>query len=150
MSKKTIVSIALLFISPLIVYFVWPTDESRIKKLFKEGAKAVEEEKVDDVMSKVSFNYTDEHGFSYLALKEVAQRMFGQFSHIRVEYRITRIDIKGEKAVAELDIRVIASRGQETGYVAGDASAPEPIKFFLEKERLKWLVTKTEGIPVGL
>jgi hypothetical protein len=64
MSKKTVMSLAVLILSPLIIYFLWPSDESRIKKLFREGAKAIELEKIDDVMSKVSFNYTDDHGLT--------------------------------------------------------------------------------------
>ena len=148
MSKKTVAAIAFLIISPLIIYLLWPSDESRIKKLFKEGAKAVEEEKVNEVMSKVSYNYTDEHGLSYLYLKKFLQQVFGEFSHIRVEYDITGLEIKEGKAVAEVDVRVIASRGAETGYVVGDATAPRHIKFSLEKERVKWLVERTEGLPI--
>ena len=62
MSRKTIVSLGLLILSPVIVYLLWPSDEAKIKKLFRDGAKAREQEKIDDVMSKVSFNYTDGRG----------------------------------------------------------------------------------------
>jgi hypothetical protein len=150
MSKKTVAAIAFLILSPLIIYLLWPSAESRIRKVFKEGAQAVEEEKTDDVMSKVSYNYTDEHGLSYLYLKKFLQQTFGEFSHIGVEYRITGIGIKEGKADVGVDVRVIASRGGETGYVVGDATEPHHIRFFLEKERLKWLVTRTEGLPAGI
>ena len=62
MSKKTVISLAILILAPLIIYFLWPSDENRIKKLFREGAQAIEQEKIDDVMSLVSFNYTDDRG----------------------------------------------------------------------------------------
>jgi len=148
MSKKTVISLAILILSPLIIYFLWPTDESRIKKLFREGAKAVEQEKIGDVMSKVSFNYTDEHGLSYITLKEVMGRVFQQMSGIKVEYEIKNITVKEASATADLDIRVIASYGQETGYTVGDAAKPAHMKFYLEKERTKWLVNKIEGLPL--
>ena len=148
MSKKTVILLAVLILSPLIIYLLWPTDESRIKKLFREGAKEVEEEKISEVMSKVSFNYTDDHGLSYIALKEMMGRVFQQMSGIKVEYEIKNITVKEASATADLDIRVIASYGQETGYTVGDAANPAHMKFYLEKERTKWLVSKTEGLPV--
>jgi hypothetical protein len=147
MSKKTVVAIAILILSPLIIYLIWPSDESRIKKLFREGAKAVESKKIADVMSKVSFNYTDEHGLSYIVLKQGLERVFREMSNIQIEYEIIRIDVKDKTAVAEVDIRVIATYGKETGYFVGDAAKPAHIKFFLDKERTKWYISKTEGLP---
>jgi len=146
MSKKTIISLALLVLSPLIIYFLWPSDENRIKKLFSEGAKALEQEKIDDVMSKVSFNYTDDQGLAYLYIKKGMENVFQKMSGIKIEYAIKNITIKDATANADLEIRVIASYGQDTGYVAGDAAKPVHMKFFLEKERATWLVSKTEGL----
>ncbi len=149
MSRKTIISLGLLILSPLIIYFLWPSDENRIKKLFKEGAKAIEEEKLDDVMSKVSFNYTDNQGLAYITIKEGMSRVFQQMSGIKIEYEIKNISINDAVATADLDLRVIASCGEEAGYVVGDAATPAHMKFFLEKERASWLVAKTEGLRLA-
>lgn len=148
MSKKTVIFLVVLILSPLIIYFLWPSDEYRIRKLFREGAKAIEKEKIDDVMSRVSFNYTDDNGLSYIAIKEGMGRVFQQMSGIKVEYKIKNITIRNTSASADLDIRVIASYGQDTGYTVGDAAEPAHMKFYLEKERASWLVSKTEGIPL--
>jgi len=148
MSKKTVIFLVILILAPVIIYFLWPSDESRIRKLFREGAKAIEQEKIDEVMSRVSFNYTDERGLSYLTVKEGMARVFQQMSGIKIEHEIKNITVKDSSATADLDIRVIASRGQETGYAVGDAAEPAHIKFYLEKERAKWLVSKTEGMPL--
>ena len=148
MSKKTVICLALLVLAPLVIYFLWPSDESRIKKLFREGAKAIEEKKADDVMSLVSFNYTDDQGLAYITIKEGMGRVFKQMSGIKIDYEIKNITIKDRTAAADLDIRVTASYGQDTGYVVGDSAKPAHMKFFLEKERAKWLVIKTEGIPL--
>ena len=146
MSKKTVISLAILILSPLIIYFLWPSDESRIKKLFREGAKAIELEKIDDVMSRVSYNYTDDKGLAYITIKEGMGRVFQQMSGIKIDYEIKNITIKDKTATADLDMRVIVSYGQDTGYAVGDAATPAHMKFFLEKERTAWLVTKTEGL----
>ena len=147
MSKKTVISLAILILAPLIIYFLWPSDENRIKKLFREGAHAIEQEKIDDVMSWVSFNYTDDKGLAYITIKEGMARVFQQMSGMKIDYEIKNITIKDRTATADLDIRVIASYGEDTGYAVGDAAKPAHMKFFLEKERAKWLVNKTEGLP---
>jgi len=149
MSRKSFIIPALLIMAPVIIYFLWPSDESRIRKLFREGAKAIEQEKIDEVMAAVSFNYTDEYGLTYLYIKEGMMRVFQRMDGIKVEYEITRLEIKDAGAAAELDIRVIASEGNDTGYAVGDAARPVHMKFTLEKQRTTWLVIRTEGLPLN-
>jgi hypothetical protein len=148
MSKKSIAFLVILIISPVIIYLLWPSDASRIRKLFREGAKAIEERNVEDVMAKVSFNFSDDHGLSYITLKRVIERTFREMSGIQVEYEIKDLVIKDEKATAEVDLRIIATYGKETGYVVGDAAKPARLTFTLDKERTTWLVTRVEGLKV--
>ncbi len=146
MSKKSIILIFILILSPIIIYFLWPSDESRIKKLIKEGAAAVEKEEIDNVMAKVSFNYQDNQGFTYILLKRVFEEQFKRMSGIKVEYENLRIEVKDKSASASFDLRVIATIGNDTGYIIGDLKTPEHLKLYLEKERINWLVTKAEGL----
>ncbi len=146
MSKKSVILLFLLIISPVLIYFLWPSDESRIKKLIKEGAAAVEKEEIDNVMAKVSFNYQDNHGFTYILLKRVFEEQFKRMSGIKVEYENLRIEVKDKSASASFDLRVIATIGNDTGYIIGDLKTPEHLKLYLEKERINWLVTKAEGL----
>jgi hypothetical protein len=149
MSRKSVIILVLLIMAPVIIYFLWPSDESRIRKLFREGAKAIEQEKIDEIMTAVSFNYTDEYGLTYLYVKEGMMRVFQRMDSIKVEYVITRLEVKDAAAAAELDIRVIASEGNDTGYALGDAARPMHMKFTLEKQRTTWLVIRTEGLPLN-
>ncbi len=149
MSRKSAILLALLIMVPVIVYFLWPTDESRIRKLFRQGAKAIEQEKIDGVMAAVSFNYTDDYGLTYLYIKEGMMRIFQRMDGITVEYEITLLEIKDDTASAELDIRVIARAGNDVGYAVGDAARPVHMTFILEKQRTTWLVTRTEGLPLN-
>lgn len=147
MSRKTIFLLSVLLITPLVIYFVWPSDESRIKKLFREGSQAIEKEDIDAAMSKVSFNYTDEYGFNYLYIKESLKRVFQQMSDIKIEYEHLKITVRDKTAKAEMDLRVVATLGTDTGYILGDMPDPVHLTFTLEKERTKWMITKTEGMP---
>ena len=148
MSRKSIALLVLLIMAPVIIYLLWPSDEARIKKLFSEGAKAVEGRKVEDVMSKVSYNYSDGHGLSYITLKQAVERTFKEMSGIQVEYDIRDIKIREKNASAKLDLRIIATHGSDTGYAVGDAARPAHLTFWLEKERTKWLVTKVDGLKM--
>lgn len=146
MSKKSAILLFLLIISPVLIYFLWPSDESRIRKLIKEGAAAVEKKEVDNVMAKVSFNYQDNHGFTYILLKKTLETQFKKMSGIKVEYENLKIEVKDKSASASFDLRVIATIGNDTGYYIGDIKNPVRMKLFLEKERLNWIVIKTEGL----
>jgi hypothetical protein len=149
MSRKTVSLLILLIITPVLIFLLWPSDENRIKKLFREGAKAIEREKIDAVMAKVSFNYTDDQGLTYLYLKEGMTRVFQRMEHITIEYDLTGITVEEKKATVELDVRVTARSGQDAGYIVGDAARPLHMRFLLDKERTTWLVIKTEGMPLN-
>jgi hypothetical protein len=147
MSRKTIILLLFLFILPLVLYFLWPSDEARIKKVFREGSKAIEKKDLDAVMSNVSFHYTDEYGFNYLYIKESMKRVFQQMGDIDIDYENLAITVTDKAAKAEMDVRVVATMGNERGYILGDLPNPVHLTFTLEKQRTKWLVTKTEGMP---
>ena len=146
MSKRSIILLMLLIVSPVIIYFLWPSDEGRIRKLFREGAKAVEQKKAEEVMSKVSYNYTDQNGLSYLVLRQGLEREFRRMDKISIEYVITKLEVREKTATAGVDLRVIASYGKDAGYVVGDAANPAHLVFSLEKGPTGWLIDSTEGI----
>lgn len=147
MSRKSIALLFILIAAPLIIYLIWPSDESRIKKLFREGAQAVEKRDLDAAMAKVSYNYRDEYGLTYLYMKEIMKSAFQKMRDIKVEYENLKINIADRAATADMDVRIIATIGNDTGYVMGDLPNPVHLKFTLEKERTTWLVTKAEGLP---
>lgn len=147
MRKKTIAFLLTAIVTPLIIYLVWPSDESRIKKVFKEGSRAIEKEDLETVMAKVSFNYRDEYGMTYLYLKELMKSVFKQAEDIKIEYDNVRITVLDDTATTNMDVLILATMGNNTGYILGDLSEPAHLTFTLEKERTRWLVTKTEGLP---
>ena len=151
MKKMWMAGIFALSVSILTAYLFWPTDESRIRTLFKEGAKAVESGDFAGVMARVSYSYRDEYGMTYLSLREALKRQFQRLSDISVEYEHLRVHVHGDAATAELEMRVIATSGNETGYIIGDIRAPLRVRFTLDKERTGWLIVKAEGFegPYG-
>lgn len=147
MNRKSLILISIPFVLAVLIYLLWPSDESRIKKLFKEGSQAIEKEDLDGVMSKISFNYHDEYGMNYLYIKESMKSIFQQMNDIKIEYENLKIKVDKKTATADMDVRILVTIGDDTGYIFGDLAKPVHLTFTLEKERAKWLVTKTEGLP---
>ncbi len=145
--KKSLLIFHIFFALAFLTYLLWPTDESRVKKLFKEGAEAIEREDLDAVMSKVSFNYRDDYGMTYLSVKESMQSVFERMSDIKITRENLAIKINDKTATGDLDVRIVATVGNNFGYVMGDLRKPVHLRFTLEKEKMKWLITKTEGLP---
>lgn len=155
MNKKLLIGSLFLLILIAGLYLLWPSDEKRIRRLFEKGAKAVEVEDLDGVMSVISYNYRDDYGVTYLYLKNLLKKEFDIMSDVDVEYEDLEIKVlkggKGEspqvsgRATAEMKVRVIATIGNETGYILGDIKTPLQLTFTLNKERAKWLIVKTEG-----
>jgi hypothetical protein len=147
MNKKIIGFLLLITAGIMIYIFFFPSDESRIKKLFREGSLAIEKEDIDAVMSKVAYNYRDEYGLTYLYIRESMKSVFQRLKDIKVEYENLKIVVHDKTAEADMDVRIVATIGNETGYIFGDMPDPVHLRFTLEKERTKWLVTKTDGLP---
>jgi hypothetical protein len=144
MNVRSAIVLFLLVVSPVIVYLVWPSDESRIRKLINKEVKAAEEEDIEAFMSGISFNYQDERGLSYLLIRRLLQRELKTLSDIEVEREGLRIEVEGEgdRASAALDVRVIASEGEARGYYWGDIKEPVRLSLELRKEPAgRWLIT---------
>lgn len=147
MRKKTIIALLVFIIIPVMIYVLYPTDELRIKKLIKRGAIAIEQEDLDKVMSFVSFNYRDDYGMTHLYVREAFKRLFNVYDTLDIEYEGIRISVNEKKAIAEMDVRVVVAQGADAGYLVGDAGNALHITLTLEKEKVRWQVMKTEGLP---
>ena len=148
MSRRTVILIFLLIVVPVMVYFFIPTDRTRIQKLINKGAAAIEKEDEASVMACVSFNYRDDYGMTYLYLKESFKRLFQRRDGISVDYEVLDIELDDNIAVAKLRVRVLSSSGSGKHYIVGSVAEPLDIILILEKEKLKWQVTRTEGVNV--
>jgi hypothetical protein len=141
MGVRSAIALLILVISPVLVYLFWPSDESRIRKLIREEVRAVEEEDIDAFMSGVAFHYQDEYGLSYLLLKRLVEREFRAFSEIGMEYGGLGIDVSDERAMAGMDVRVLADRGVGRGYYWGDFREPVRLELELKKGPAgRWLI----------
>ncbi|HXX57793.1 MAG TPA: hypothetical protein VEI96_07305 [Thermodesulfovibrionales bacterium] len=140
--------IVFLILSLLVVtaWLLWPSDESRIRRTLKEEVKAMEAGDVDGVMAKISYAYHDEYGMSYLTLGEELKRQLKTLSDITVEYEDLMIRVEDGEATAEFMLRVIATKGNETGYIIGDVKTPLRLRLVLRKEHGRWLIAETKSL----
>ena len=124
-------------------YVLWPTEEQRIERSLHGLARALEEKKVNDVISFLSFNYSDNHGARYLLVKKQLERSLPEYSDIRVELEPASIVVSQNTAQVRTGIRVSAVHGFDMGYFVGDFDHPAPVALVMEKHPPgKWLVLK--------
>lgn len=136
----------LLFVCAVLFYIFYPSDENRIRRIINSCGKAAASEDIDKFMESVSYNYRDDHGNNYLVLKKRLETAFKRLDNIDIEKNIRKISVSGSLAEADLLVRVLASKGGETGYIIGDAIEAQKIKIFFTKTSYNWLITKVEGI----
>jgi hypothetical protein len=150
MSKRNIILLSLFIAIALIIYVSLPSDKAEIKKVIKKGKNSIEKEDIDSVMACVSLNYRDDYGFTYLYLKDGFKKFFELYSDIEVGYKNLKINIDKDKkeAKAVLDVWVLVSSGDNRGYILGSITDPVHITLRLIKERFKWRVKRTEGLPL--
>ena len=136
----------ILFITAVItVIFLFPSDKKRIRKAIGAVEQAVVNEDVQALMDRVSFNYADEYGGSYLTLKKRAEHLFNTYDDFDVTAIIAGIAIIEEKATVDLEVSLVASSGSERGYLFGNAGGHREIKVFFEKSKLNWMITRLEA-----
>lgn len=138
--------LAALILCAAAVYIFYPTDEKRIIRVINNSEDAVADKNIDKLMEYVSYNYRDDYGSGYIQIKKILQTVFNRLNDIKIERNITKISVRENFAEAELDVRVIASEGENRGYIIGDAGQAAAIKIFFEKSSYKWLITKVEGV----
>lgn len=125
------------------VYGFWPTEEQRIEKSLRGLAGALEEKNVEEVMAYLSFNYSDNHGASYLLLKKNLERILPEYSDIRIEMDLLSVAVSENTAQVRLGIRASAVHGHDMGYFVGDMDHPAPVTLSMEKHPPgKWVVFK--------
>ena len=134
--------ICLVFIRPLLI-----SDEARIRKGVREGARAIEAKDLEKCLQHVSLHYKDEYGLTHLSVKGLLIRIFQEFDAFEIELenlRITLLD-KGT-AFATFDLKVKVSYRGQRAYLLGSGDFSNRIKMSFAREGGRWMVTQVEGV----
>ncbi len=134
----------LLALSFFLIKFVFVSEEKKISKAIEAGEKALEAKDLDGCMKRLSYNYSDEYGLSYLQVKKFLERFFQEFQKVDIEKEILNIEVKEKDARVSMNLIIIVTLQEQRGYFIGSHAKPELIKIDLEKVRTNWLVKKVE------
>ena len=126
----------------IIAIVVFPSDKKRIRKAIRTCEQAIINENNEELMSFISFNYSDDYGGSYLMLKKRSERLFKTYDDYEIIADIVGITVNEGKAIADLKVSIIASEGNERGYLLGDAGYPREIKVYFEKDKFGWAIVR--------
>ena len=135
---------ALVVAAIIIVIVVFPSDNKRIRKAISTCEQAVINGNGEALMSLISFNYADDYGGSYLTLKKRSERLFKHYDDFEFIVDIVGITVNEGEAVADLKLSLIASAGNERGYLFGDAGSHREIRVYLGKEKFGWMIVRLD------
>ena len=136
--------VALVVAAIIIVIVLFPSDKKRIRKAISACEQAVINENSAALMSLISFNYSDDYGGSYLTLKKRSERLFKTYDDFEFIVDIVGITVNEGEAVADLKLSLIASAGNERGYLFGDAGSHREIRVYLGKEKFGWVIVRLD------
>ena len=144
MDRNRLLLLMVILIAASLVVIYYPSEKKRVKKVIHRCIESVLHEDVDHLMEPVSFNYRDDFGGSYAGLRKRAELIFNRFDDFDMTADIMNVTVEGKQAEAVLKVSIIASEGNERGYLVGDAGGNEDIKVFFEKSPYEWKVIKIE------
>jgi len=126
-----------------------PTDEERIRALFEQAARAVEEKRPGDAMAGVSERFQGQ-GMDYRELKQ-----FVTFQALRGSWNAVlpvaaQVQVSGDRAEAVVDAALVRG-GKGEGVVARLPEAGDTwrIEATLEREKDGWKVVSARWSPTG-
>ena len=132
----------LVFVRPLLI-----SDEARIRKGVKEGARAIEGKELEKCLRHVSLHYKDEYGLTYLSVKGLLIRIFQEFDAFEIDLENLRITLLDKRtAFATFDLKLIVNYRGQRAYLLGSGDFSNRIKMSFAKEGGKWKVTQVEGV----
>jgi len=145
--KRSIYIIIIIIVITVIALF--PSQKKRIKKVITSCSQALINEDIEGLMEHISFNYNDDYGGSYLVFKKRAEMSFNSYDDFEIELDLMKIDVQEKESRVNINVSIIASAGNERGYLAGDAAGYEKIAVLLEKASLDWKVIKIERLTIN-
>ncbi|MEW6715339.1 MAG: hypothetical protein AB1306_09660 [Nitrospirota bacterium] len=144
--KKTYLYLLLFLIVAAAVFVLYPTDEKRIRRVISGSEEALSKEDIEKLLEYISFNYRDDYGNSYLILKKRMEIVFKRLDDIEFEKNLLKITVQDKTAVADLNVKVIATEGATREYIIGDSVTWQGIKVYFEKSPYKWKIVKVAGL----
>jgi hypothetical protein len=126
-----------------------PTDEERIRALFDEAARAVEEKRPGDAMAGVSERFQGE-GMGHRELKQFITFQALRGSWTAVMPVAAKVEVAGDRATAEVDaVLVRGGKGEGVAARLPEAGDAWRIDASLEREKDGWRVVSARWRPTG-
>ena len=126
-----------------------PTDEERIRALFDEAARAVEEKRPGDAMAGVSERFQGE-GMGHRELKQFITFQALRGSWTAVMPVAAKVEVAGDQATAEVDaVLVRGGKGEGVAARLPEAGDSWRIDASLVREKDGWKVVSARWRPTG-
>ena len=127
-----------------------PSHEERIRALFLQAARAVEEKRVSDAVEAVSERFRGE-GLDKRGLKQLIAAQVFRGEWVSVTVAGTRVRLEGDAAEAVVDVVMARSgKGARLGDLLPEQASASRITSRLEREKGDWHVVEARRRPITL
>ncbi|NIP37898.1 MAG: hypothetical protein GWO07_02445 [Candidatus Dadabacteria bacterium] len=149
-----IIGIIAVIIIAAAAFFLWPAsdDPTEIEKVLNKMITAGQTGTFEGVTEHVSFDYRDDYGATYFAVKNIVQKVFEKFDSFDTKHKNLSVTISesedGSKiAIANLDMNIKGKKSNTSFSILGKDDSYENITLTFKKSKLgEWKVTKSEGL----
>ncbi|NIT13158.1 MAG: hypothetical protein GTN99_02615 [Candidatus Dadabacteria bacterium] len=149
-----ILALVALIIIGAAAFFLWPAsdDPAEIEKVLKKMIAAGQAGTFEGVTEHVSFDYRDDYGVTYFAVKNIVQNVFEKFDNFETKYDSLAVTMSeaedGSKtAIANLNINIKGKKSNINHDILGKDSRFENITLTFKKSKLgEWKLIKSEGL----
>jgi len=137
-------TVPVFILSVIAIIILYPSEESRIRGVINRAGRAIVEEDIDALMENISYNYADDYGNNYILLRKRMEMVFRRLDDIEIEKVFKDISVRDTDAEVMMRASVLASIGEERGYIYGGGGGSGIVKVYLEKSPHKWRIKRVE------
>jgi hypothetical protein len=146
MIKKAAIGLVLIIVLYVGGSYFFGSEESKIRDIIEDAARAVNNENVGDLFSDVTLEYQDASGIKYLPARYIMTNFFNQTDNINLRVEIANVSINGKESSAELNMILTGSKGGNSYHILGEPENPTIIVLKLIKGITGWKIHRTENI----
>jgi hypothetical protein len=153
-SRITIAVVAVALLAGVLLFRVSirpPSDETRIRALFDDAARAAEEKRIGDAVAGISERFAgqglDRRGVKQLVAWHVLR---GEWLSVSISGAEVRVDGDAARATVDAVLARAAGKGKAVGALLPGEATAHRFDCRLEREEGEWRVVSAEWRPIGL
>jgi len=122
----------------------WWSPAARVRATVERAKESLSKRDTQGVLELIAEDF-EQGGMDKGRLAEVLKMFYDEFDRVAITLGEHRISLSGQAAVDSIKVVVVASKGDQQGYLLGQFGRPAQLGVKL-KRRGRWQITGVEGL----